>query len=35
MKTKIFKGKIKIEELSKKDLKLAKEFLDFINLLIL
>jgi ribosomal protein S18 acetylase RimI-like enzyme len=34
MKSKIFKGKIKIEELSKEDLKLAKEFLDFINSLI-
>jgi ribosomal protein S18 acetylase RimI-like enzyme len=31
MKAKVFKGKIKIEELSKKDLKSAKEFLDFIN----
>jgi len=34
MKAKIFKGKIKIGELSKKDLKLAKEFLDFINSLV-
>jgi len=34
MKAKIFKEKIKIEELSKKDLKLAKEFLDFINSLV-
>jgi ribosomal protein S18 acetylase RimI-like enzyme len=34
MKAKVFKGEIKIEELSKKDLKLAKEFLDFINSLV-
>jgi ribosomal protein S18 acetylase RimI-like enzyme len=34
MKAKVFKGKIKIEELSKKDLKLAKEFRDYNNSLI-
>jgi ribosomal protein S18 acetylase RimI-like enzyme len=34
MKAKIFKGKIKIEELSKKDFKLAKEFRDYNNSLI-